>query len=220
MYKNKSKKKNVLILLWYEVKLEFHWNQIFLIPDRVWRHFTARNQLLGREWWSCHTSISSAAWEGMLQAAELTRPLYSSSSPQSIHFSTSSLLCSSLRLYLTVTRACRRWRLWPGDWGPLHTLFTRRPTRWAAIRAITLRLLTWEEKKKSQAVYGSDRPLDPPQKIHPNQFKKIFSNQDFRSIEPFLSSSEITKMKKYINVTVRVCFLLKHYKNVKILIQI
>lgn len=33
--KKKSIKKNVLILLWYEVKLEFHWNQIVLIPDRV-----------------------------------------------------------------------------------------------------------------------------------------------------------------------------------------
>lgn len=213
----------MLILLWYEVKLEFHWNQIVLIPDRVWRHFTPRNQLPGREWWSCHTSISSAAGECMLQAAELTRPLYSSSSPQSIHFSTSSLLCSSLRLYLTVTRACRRWRLWPGDWGPLHTLFTRRPTRWAAIRAITLRLLTWEEEKNNcQAVYGSDRPLDPPQKIHPNQFKKNIYSQSRSSnlkIESFLSSSEITKMKKYINVTVRVCFLLKHYKNIKIPIQ-
>uniref|UniRef100_A0A3Q2YDP0 BPTI/Kunitz inhibitor domain-containing protein n=1 Tax=Hippocampus comes TaxID=109280 RepID=A0A3Q2YDP0_HIPCM len=32
---------------------------------------------------------------------------------QSIHFSTSSLLWSSLRLYLTVTRAWRRCRLWP-----------------------------------------------------------------------------------------------------------
>lgn len=220
MYKNKSKKKNVLILLWYEVKLEFHWNQIFLIPDRVWRHFTPRNQLLGREWWSCHTSISSAAWEGMLQAAELTRPLYSSSSPQSIHFSTSSLLCSSLRLYLTVTRACRRWRLWPGDWGPLHTLFTRRPTRWAAIRAITLRLLTWEEKKKLSSCLWIRPTSGPTPKNTPQSIYKIFSNQEFRSIEPFLSSSEITKMKKYINVTVRVCFLLKHYRNVKILIQI
>lgn len=212
----------MLILLWYEVKLEFHWNQIVLIPDRVWRHFTPRNQLPGREWWSCHTSISSAAGERMLQAAELTRPLYSSSSPQSIHFSTSSLLCSSLRLYLTVTRACRRWRLWPGDWGPLHTLFTRRPTRWAAIRAITLRLLTWEEEKKKNVKLSMDQTdlWTHPKKYTPINFKKYSQSRSSNlKIEPFLSSSEITKMKKYINVTVRVCFLLKHYKNVKIPIQ-
>lgn len=38
-----------------------------------------------------------------------------------------------------------------------------------------------KKKKNCQAVYGSDRPLDPPQKIHPNQFKKIFSKQEFKS---------------------------------------
>lgn len=69
----------------------------------------------------------------------LTRPRYSSSSPQSIHFSTSSLRCSSLRLYLTVTRAWRRCWLWPGDCGPPQTRFTRRPTRWAAIRSLRTR---------------------------------------------------------------------------------
>lgn len=42
----------------------------------------------------------------------LTRPLYSSSSRPSIHFSVSRRRCNSRRSYLTVTRA---WRLWmPG----------------------------------------------------------------------------------------------------------
>lgn len=70
--------------------------------------------------------------EGVMPAAApvlpvLTRPRYSSSRPHSTHFSTSSRLCSSLRLYWTVTRAWRRW-FRPGDCGALAR-FTRRPTR-------------------------------------------------------------------------------------------
>lgn len=145
------------------------------------------------KWWRCQRSTSGTAGEVMLQADELTRPLYSSSSPQSIHFSTSSLLCSSLRLYLTVTRACRRCRLWPGDWGPLHTLFTRRPTRWAAIRTSTRRWFTWEDGKRK---WGSRwiRPADPPPKNPPKSIWVLFSNQGSKSkCKLFL----ITKMKKY-----------------------
>lgn len=43
----------------------------------------------------------------------LTLPKYSSFKQSSIHFSTSSRLCSSFLLYFTVTRACLFWRLPP-----------------------------------------------------------------------------------------------------------
>lgn len=145
---------------------------------------------------------------------ELTRPLYSSSSPQSIHFSTSSLLCSSLRLYLTVTRACRRWRLWPGDWGPPHTLFTRRPTRWAAIRTMAHEAdLTREDgkrkvKQSTDGSDGSDLRTHPP-KNPPKSIWALFSNQESKSkFRLFLKYSffKITNMKT-INLIVKLeCF--------------
>lgn len=81
-------------------------------------------------------------------------------------------------------------------------------------------LIDVRRKKKLSSCLWIRPTSGPTPKNTPQSIYKIFSNQEFRSIEPFLSSSEITKMKKYINVTVRVCFLLKHYRNVKILIQI
>ena len=47
-------------------------------------------------------------------STQLTLPKYSLSMHSSIHFSTSSRLCSSFLLYLTVTRACLFWRLRSG----------------------------------------------------------------------------------------------------------
>lgn len=59
--------------------------------------------------WLLSSSLSNSNNSSMLTSSGMSAslPRYSSSKRPSIHFSTSSLRCSSRRSYLTVTRACR-----------------------------------------------------------------------------------------------------------------